>query len=59
MSLVEARMVVNFVARQRLSGMQATASTSPFNLTRDPAASVPAGWTESGLPTGPRVVGPH
>ncbi|MCP5368759.1 MAG: amidase [Hyphomicrobiales bacterium] len=30
----------------------------PFNLTRQPAASVPCGFTESGLPVGLHIVGP-
>ena len=31
--------------------------TYPFNLTGQPAASVPAGWTTSGLPVGLQIVG--
>lgn len=30
----------------------------PFNLTRQPAASVPCGFTEDGLPVGLQIVGP-
>ena len=37
--------------------MQWTPFTFPFNLTGSPAASVPAGWTASGLPVGLQVVG--
>ncbi len=33
--------------------------TYPFNLTRSPAGSVNAGFTESGLPVGLQVVGPQ
>ena len=31
----------------------------PFNLTGQPAASVPAGWSDSGLPAGLQIVGRH
>ncbi|MGF1473602.1 MAG: amidase [Rubrobacteraceae bacterium] len=34
-----------------------TPFTYPFNLTQQPAASVPAGFTEAGLPVGLQVVG--
>lgn len=33
--------------------------TFPINMTGQPAASVPAGWTEDGLPVGLQIVGPH
>jgi aspartyl-tRNA(Asn)/glutamyl-tRNA(Gln) amidotransferase subunit A len=33
--------------------------TSPFNLTGQPAATVPAGFTANGLPVGLQVVGGH
>lgn len=31
----------------------------PFNLTRQPAASVPCGFTRDGLPVGMQIVGPY
>ncbi|WP_290980693.1 amidase [Ferrovibrio sp.] len=33
--------------------------TFPFNLTRQPAASVPCGFTRDGLPVGLQIVGPR
>ena len=33
--------------------------TFPINMTGQPAASVPAGWTREGLPVGLQIVGPH
>jgi aspartyl-tRNA(Asn)/glutamyl-tRNA(Gln) amidotransferase subunit A len=33
-------------------------TTYPFNLTRQPAASVPAGFTAAGLPVGLQIAGP-
>jgi len=32
--------------------------TAPFNFTRQPACSVPAGFSRSGLPVGLQIVGP-
>ena len=36
-----------------------TPFTYPFNMTQQPAASVPAGFTAAGLPVGLQVVGPR
>ena len=33
--------------------------TYPFNLTQQPAASVPCGLTRAGLPAGLQIVGPR
>ncbi len=33
--------------------------TSPINMTGQPAASVPAGFTRQGLPVGLQIVGRH
>lgn len=35
------------------------AFTYPLNMTGQPAATVPAGWTEDGLPVGLQIVGKH
>ena len=35
------------------------AFTFPLNMTGQPAASVPAGWTEGGLPVGLQIIGRH
>jgi len=37
----------------------AVAFTYPFNLSGHPAASVPAGFTKSGLPVGVQIIGPQ
>jgi aspartyl-tRNA(Asn)/glutamyl-tRNA(Gln) amidotransferase subunit A len=36
-----------------------TPFTYPFNLTQQPAASIPCGFTKSGLPVGLQIVGPR
>jgi len=33
--------------------------TFPFNMSGQPAATVPAGWTDDGLPVGLQIVGRH
>jgi len=33
--------------------------TFPMNLTGQPAASIPAGWTADGLPVGLQIAGQH
>jgi aspartyl-tRNA(Asn)/glutamyl-tRNA(Gln) amidotransferase subunit A len=40
-----------------VNGWSWTAFTYPFNLTGQPAATVPCGWTRDGLPIGLHIVG--
>jgi aspartyl-tRNA(Asn)/glutamyl-tRNA(Gln) amidotransferase subunit A len=42
---------------ERLGPLQWTRFTYPFNLTGQPAASVPAGRTKAGLPVGLQIIG--
>jgi len=48
---------VNEIQGRRVSPLAWIAFTFPFNLTGQPAASVPAGFTSSGLPVGLQIVG--
>jgi aspartyl-tRNA(Asn)/glutamyl-tRNA(Gln) amidotransferase subunit A len=54
----------NLRGPQFIDGQKAEASdvvpfTFPMNLTGQPAATVPAGWTKEGLPVGLQIVGRH
>jgi len=44
---------------QPIHMLDVVAFTYPFNLSGHPAASVPAGFTESGMPVGLQIVGPR
>jgi Asp-tRNA(Asn)/Glu-tRNA(Gln) amidotransferase A subunit family amidase len=45
------------VAGEKVHPLNYLAFTYPFNLTGQPAASVPCGWTAEGLPLGLQIVG--
>jgi len=45
------------IAGVKLSPLGWMAFTYPFNLTGQPAATVPCGWTDDGLPVGLQIVG--
>ncbi len=45
------------IAGSKVSPLGWMAFTYPFNITGQPAASVPCGWTDDGLPVGLQIVG--
>jgi len=45
------------IGKKALSIMSWMTYTYPFNMTGLPAASIPSGWTNSGLPIGMQIVG--
>jgi Asp-tRNA(Asn)/Glu-tRNA(Gln) amidotransferase A subunit family amidase len=45
------------IGKKNLSIMSWMTYTYPFNLTGLPAATIPSGWTKSGLPIGMQIVG--
>ncbi|MHA1105106.1 MAG: amidase [Promethearchaeota archaeon] len=45
------------VGKKTLSTISWMSYTYPFNMTGLPAASIPSGWTKSGLPIGMQIVG--
>jgi len=48
---------VREIAGEKVSPLGWMSFTYPFNLTGQPAASVPCGWTDDGLPVGLQIVG--
>ena len=45
------------IAGEKVTSLGWMPFTYPFNITGQPAASVPCGWTEDGLPVGLQIVG--
>ena len=45
------------IAGNKVSTLEWMAFTYPFNMTGQPAASVPCGWTDDGLPIGLQIIG--
>lgn len=48
-----------YIDGRRVSRSHWLSFTAPFNMTGQPAASVPAGWTDEGLPIGLQIIGRH
>ncbi len=47
------------IAGRKVSPNHWLSFTFPINMTGQPAATVPAGWTDDGLPVGMQIVGRH
>ena len=45
------------IDNQEVSALSWTSLTDPFNFTGQPAASIPCGFTQSGLPVGLQIIG--
>jgi len=54
---LESGTVFPIVGKKSLSTVSWMIYTFPFNMTGLPAASIPSGWTKSGLPIGMQIVG--
>jgi aspartyl-tRNA(Asn)/glutamyl-tRNA(Gln) amidotransferase subunit A len=47
------------IAGRMVAATRWLAFTFPINMTGQPAASIPAGWTDDGLPVGLQIIGRH
>lgn len=47
------------VVGQKVHPLNYVAFTYPFNITGQPAATIPCGWTVDGLPIGLQIIGKH